>query len=74
MPNLEPRFYVHPTADGRHSGHVVTGVEDPLAAALTFAETWHGDGEEVALMVTDCGSGRQTCFRIDLETGEAGPC
>lgn len=68
------RFYVHPTHDGRHAGHVVVGVEDPLAAALTFAERWHGDGDDVALMVTDCGTGRQVCFRIDLETGEASPC
>ncbi|HEX8232505.1 MAG TPA: DUF5961 family protein [Caulobacteraceae bacterium] len=74
MPATEPRFYVHPTGDGRHAGHVVTGVDDPLAAALTFAEAWHGDGEEVAVMVTDCGTGKQVCYRIDLETGQAGPC
>ena len=74
MATAEHRFYVHPTDNGRHTGHVVTGVDDPLAAALTFAERWHADEAELAVMVTDCGTGTQVCFRIDLETGAAGPC
>jgi hypothetical protein len=73
MAETELRFYVHPT-DSRAAGHVVTGAEDALEAALTFAERWSDDAEELAVMVTDCATGRQTCFRIDLETGQAGPC
>ena len=32
------------------------------------------DGDEAALLVEDCETGERQCFRIDLGTGEAGPC
>jgi len=69
------RFSVHGAEEAPSRAQLVVGVsfED---AALHFVEDRHpqGDGDEVALLVEDCETGERQCFRIDLETGEAGPC
>jgi hypothetical protein len=69
------RYSVHGAEEAPSRAHLVEGVsfED---AALHFVEHSHpeGDGEEVSLFVEDCETGERQCFRIDLETGEAGPC
>jgi hypothetical protein len=47
------------------------------AAALAFVEAYHPgpDVEDtVSLIVEDSATGERQCFRIDLETGAAGPC
>ena len=72
---LQRRFSVHGAEEAPSRAHLVEGVsfED---AALHFVEDRHpeGDGDEVSLFVEDCETGERQCFRIDLETGEAGPC
>jgi hypothetical protein len=69
------RFSVHGTEEAPSRAHLVEGVsfED---AVLHFVEDRHlaVDGDEVSLLVEDCETGERQCFRIDLETGEAGPC
>ena len=69
------RFSVHGAEETPSRGHLVEGVsfED---AALHFVEHRHplADGDEVSAFVEDCETGERQCFRIDLETGEAGPC
>ena len=69
------RFSVHGAEETPSRGHLVEGVsfED---AALQFLEDRHplADGDEASVFVEDCETGEQQCFRIDLETGEAGPC
>jgi hypothetical protein len=47
------------------------------AAAVVFLETWGAEGEETgqaAVIVRELETGREHCFRIDLDTGEAQPC
>lgn len=73
---LTRRFSVHSAADVRARAHILEGVsfED---AALHFVEDAHpaADAEgEAAVMVEDCETGEQRCFRIDLETGASAPC
>jgi hypothetical protein len=72
---LTRRFCVHRAAEAPSRGEVVDGLnfED---AALAFVEVRHLElaGEDVSLMVADCETGEQQCFRIDLATGEASPC
>jgi len=69
------RFSVHGAEEAPSRAHLIEGVsfED---AALSFAEYLHpqDDGDEMALLVEDCETGERQCFRIDLETGAAGPC
>lgn len=69
------RFSVHGAEEAPSRAHLVEGAsfED---AALTFAEHQHPqeDGEALALLVEDCETGERQCFRIDLETGQAGAC
>ena len=69
------QFSVHGAEETPSRAHLVEGVsfED---AALHFVEDRHphGDDDEVSLFVEDCETGERQCFRIDLQTGEAGPC
>jgi hypothetical protein len=69
------RFSVHGLGEAPSRAHLVEGVsfED---AALLYVESQHPqeDGDEAALLVEDCETGERQCFRIDLGTGEAGPC
>jgi hypothetical protein len=70
------RFAVHAAHEGAHHDRRVEGrsFED---AALAFVENWHPavDAEgEVSVIVLDCETGHRQCFRIDMETGEAGAC
>ena len=55
---------------------MIEEAETAEEAAFVFAE--HGlveaAGESVAIMVKDCDTGAQHCFRIDLETGASAPC
>jgi hypothetical protein len=72
--SLQRSFAVRSADEARACGLRVEGLsfED---AALHFLEDRHVDGDgEVHLMVEDCASGEQQCFRIDLETGESAPC
>lgn len=66
-------FAVHETDAPQHRSRLVEEATFE-AAALQFAEDHHGDGEVVSVIVEDCDSGERQCFRIDLETGETGPC
>lgn len=70
------RFYVHASDAPRGEGRVIEEAETAEEAAFVFAE--HGlveaAGESVAIMVKDCDTGAQHCFRIDLETGASAPC
>ena len=70
------RFYVHASDAARGAGRVIEDAASPDEAAFIFAE--HGladaDRENVALIVKDCDTGAQHCFRIDLATGESAPC
>jgi uncharacterized protein DUF5961 len=70
------RFLVHP-AHERAQGHIVADAEDFHDAALAYVERWSpapDDGEEVSLIVCECETGHEQCFRIDLGTGDAEPC
>lgn len=70
------RFSVHAADEVRSRAHLIEGrtFED---AALGFAEEWHAaagaDGDAV-LIVEDCQTGEQQCFKVDLGSGEARPC
>jgi hypothetical protein len=73
---LQRRFSVHGAGEPPACGRIVEGVsfED---AALSFIEHEHSAAEaddDVSLFVEDCETGERQCFRIDLATGEAGPC
>ena len=72
---LTRRFCVYGAAEAPSRGELVDGLnfED---AALAFVEVRHlePDGEAVSLMVADCETGEQQCFKVDLATGDAAPC
>jgi len=71
-----PQFRVHAQHDPAHRTRVVT--EDNFeAAALAYVEEWPhtiDDDSEVRVIVRDLEDGHERCFRIDLDTGEAGAC
>lgn len=68
------------TVRARHlHGHHARSLDEtsPEAAALAYLEDLGPDTDEdtaVAVIVRDDETGREQCFRIDLETGETAPC
>ena len=47
------------------------------AAAVAYVEDFHppvGDDNEVSVIVREIGTGREHCFRVDLESGGTAPC
>ncbi|MDB5494831.1 MAG: hypothetical protein JWP86_2168 [Phenylobacterium sp.] len=68
-------FSVHGQDETPSRGRRVTASSFE-AAALVFLEAHHpdADGDEISLLIEDCGSGERQCFRIDLATGETTPC
>jgi hypothetical protein len=47
------------------------------AAAVAYVEDFYppdGDDNEISVIVRDLGDGHEHCFRIDLDSGETGPC
>ena len=72
-------YCVHAAPDEVARPHRVEA-DGHVDAALLYAERWlhppgHGGGDEaVTVYVQDEGSGEEHCVRLDLGTGEAGPC
>ena len=69
-------FCVHALDDTRNHAHEVRGASFE-EAALAFVEDWHPRPDEegdVSLIVRDQQTGREQCFRIDLDSGQAAPC
>ena len=72
-----PALYIaRATADSRAHAHPAPGASSALEAAILFAETWLPDSADraVSITVTDCETGHDQCFRIDLDDGSAQPC
>ena len=69
------RYCVHADcAQGPCSRVVEAGSFEAAAAAYLENFAPAGDEAEVAVFVRDLADGREHCFRIDLESGERGPC
>ena len=68
------QFNVRPRDDNRH-GRIIEE-ESFEAAALAYAEVWplSVTDAELAVVVRDEASGREQCFRIDLEHGDTEAC
>lgn len=70
------------TVRARHlHGHHARSLDEPSpeAAAVAYLEDFGHDpaedeGEAVAVIVRDDETGREQCFRVDLETGETEAC
>lgn len=67
-------FTVRTGCEAGHTRHPVQA-RDVEEAALAFAGDWCPDEEdEVTLLVTDCETGREHCFVLDLDSGQARAC
>jgi hypothetical protein len=75
-PSTISAYRVHALHDARSHAHEVHGASFE-EAALAFVEDWHpapDDDGDVSLVVRDQQTGREQCFRIDIDTGETAPC
>jgi hypothetical protein len=73
----EPRaFSVRARHLEGHDGHLVTetSFEAAAVASLESLALPAGGEGDISLIVREVESGREHCFRLDLETGEAAPC
>jgi hypothetical protein len=70
------RFRVHARhVDAQHARTLEEASFE--AAAVAYVEDLHelaGDGDEISVIVRDVDTGREHCFRVDLESGETSPC
>ena len=66
------------TVRARHlHGHHARSVDEanPEAAAVAYLEDFaHDADEDVSVIVRDDDTGREQCFRVDLETGQTEAC
>jgi len=70
------QFSVHARHIDAHHARVLEEASFE-AAAVAYVEDFHppvGDGREISVVVREVGTGREHCFRIDLDSGEATPC
>jgi uncharacterized protein DUF5961 len=76
MPTLTRQFSVHARHIERHHARVISEGSFEAAAVAYCEDFAHAVGEEpeIRVVVRDLHTGHEHCFRIDLETGEAGPC
>ena len=68
-------FTVRARREHVHHPHVFMEVSFE-AAAMAYVEghPHSEEGAELSVVVTDVESGREHCFRIDLDGGEPEPC
>jgi hypothetical protein len=68
------RYSAHLRAEGAPSRQWVVEADSFIDAAVLFAETTGCHDPEVAVVVTECETGKDRCFMVNLETGEIGAC
>ncbi|RZJ88995.1 MAG: hypothetical protein EON88_20465 [Brevundimonas sp.] len=69
-------FVVHAAHEGRGAGHRVEG-KSFEEAAVAFVEIWGpavSTEGEVQVIVRDADDGREHCFIVDVNDGDAAPC
>ena len=66
-------FLARRSDDARTFTHPIPDAADAMEAAVLFAERWPLSGQ-VSVTVTECETGREQCFRIDLEDGSVRSC
>jgi hypothetical protein len=64
------RFTAHLCDAGPHARQWVAEADSFIDAAVRFAETCDVGEGEAQLIVHDCETGRERCFRLDFGTGE----
>jgi len=70
------RFIVHARHLDRHHSRILEEASFE-AAAIAFVEDFQvslGEDNEISVVVRELGTDHETCFKIDLDTGQAAPC
>ena len=70
------QFSVHARHMGGHHARLLEEASFE-AAAVAYVEDFHppvGEDNEINVIVREVATGREHCFRIDLEAGSAAPC
>lgn len=75
-PQIDPRKFCVHAADLGHTSRIVEEASFE-AAAVAYAEDYPvavGEGDDLRVIVQDIASGREHCFRINLDSGSTAPC
>ena len=70
------QFSVHARHVDRHHARIIEEASFE-AAAVAYVEDFHPpvtEDHEISLIVREVGTGREHCFRVDLESGDTAPC
>ena len=68
------RYSVHARHAGHHRARVLEEASFEAAAVAYAEDLAEAPGGEISLVVRDLADGREHCFTIDLDTGDAAPC
>ncbi len=68
------RYAAHARDAGVHARQWVADADSFIDAAIRFAETADADDGEISIVVTECDTGKDRCFVVNLGTGEVQAC
>lgn len=68
------RYSAHLRDEGVHGRQWVADADSFIDAAVRFAETVHVDDGDVSVVVTDCESGKDRCFLVNMDSGDVKAC
>lgn len=68
------RYSAHLRDEGTHGRQWVAEADSFIDAAVRFAETRDLVDGDVSVVVTECESGRDRCFLVNLGSGDVKAC
>jgi hypothetical protein len=68
------RYSAHLRNEGPHARQWVAEAESFIDAAVQFAESTHVDEDEISIVVTECETGKDRCFLVNLGSGDVHSC
>ncbi|RYZ14680.1 MAG: hypothetical protein EON61_02705 [Alphaproteobacteria bacterium] len=68
------RYSAHVRDEGVHGRQWVAEADSFIDAAVRFAETKDFADGDVSVVVTDCESGKDRCFVVNLGNGDVKAC
>ena len=73
-PPRRHRYSAHLREEGTHGRQWVAEADSFIDAAIRFAETRDVADGDVSVVVTDCESGKDRCFLVNLGNGDVKAC
>jgi len=74
QPMKRHRYSAHLQDEGSHGRQWVAEADSFIDAAVRFAETRDVEDGDLSVVVTECESGKDRCFVVNLGSGDVKAC